>query len=95
LDDQSSALASTIKTHLTNSLYIVVLLPQGLEFIITILAIFKAGKIAVPCSIPKQKNGTERLLAILEDSGSKDIICSKIETSRIKLNDKSNSAKFI
>ncbi len=91
LDDQSSSLASTIKTHLNNSLYIVVLLPQGLEFIITILAIFKAGKIAVPCSIPKQKNGTERLLAILEDSGSKDIICSKIETSRIlKNNDEAN-----
>lgn len=83
LDDQSSSLSSAIKTHLTDSLYIVVLLPQGLEFIITILAIFKAGKIAVPCSIPKQKNGTERLLAILEDSGSNDIICSKIETSRI------------
>lgn len=83
LDDQSSSLSSAIKTHLTDSLYIVVLLPQGLEFIITILAIFKAGKIAVPCSIPKQKNGTERLLAILEDSSSNDIICSKIETSRI------------
>lgn len=88
LDDQSSALASSIKTQLKASLYIVILLPQGLEFIITILAIFKAGKIAVPCSIPKRKNGIDRLLAILKDSGSKDIICSKIETSRIlKKND--------
>jgi len=91
LNDQSSSLSSAIKTHLANSLYIVVLLPQGLDFIITILAIFKAGKIAVPCSIPKRKNSTDRLLAILEDSGSKDIICSKIETSRIlNKNDEAN-----
>ena len=83
LDDQSSALSDTIKTRLKDSLYIIILLPQGLEFIITILAIFKAGKIAIPCSIPKRKNGLDRLLSILEDSGSKDIICSEIETSRI------------
>ena len=83
LDDQSSDLACAIKNQLGDSLYIVILLPQGLEFIITILAIFKAGKIAIPCIIPKRKNGVDRLLAILKDSGSKDIICSEIETLRI------------
>ena len=83
LDDQSSALSYSIKNQLKDSLYVILLLPQGLEFIITILAIFKAGKIAIPCSIPKRKNGMDRLLAILKDSNSKDIICSEIETSRI------------
>lgn len=89
LDNQSSALSYLIKNQLKDSLYIVILLPQGLEFIITILAIFKAGKIAIPCSIPKRKNGIDRLLAILKDAKSKDIICSEIETSRIlkKFND--------
>ena len=59
------------------------MLPQGLEFIITILAIFKAGKIAIPHSIPKRKNSINRLLSILKDVSSKDIICSEIEVSRI------------
>ena len=65
------------------------MLPQELEFIITILAVFKAGKIAIPCSIPKQKNSVDRFSSILKDAGSRDIICSEIETSRIlkKFND--------
>ena len=89
LDDQSSALSYSIKNQLKNSQYVIILLPQGLEFIITILAIFKAGKIAIPCSIPKRKNSVDRLLSILKDAGSRDIICSEIETSRIlkKFND--------
>ena len=65
------------------------MLPQELEFIITMLAVFKAGKIAIPCSIPKRKNSVDRFLSILIDAGPRDIICSEIETSRIlkKFND--------
>lgn len=83
LEEQSSAVSCSIKNQLKDALYVIILLPQGLEFIITILAVFKAGKIAIPCNIPKRKNGVDRLLAILKDSGSKDIICSEIERSRI------------
>jgi acyl-CoA synthetase (AMP-forming)/AMP-acid ligase II len=66
-----------------NSKLVVILLPQGIDFIITFFAILKAGKIAIPCSIPKRENGINRFLSIIENSGAKDIILKTTDKNRL------------
>ena len=82
LDSASNRLAKHLIQNTSNKL-IVILLPQGINFIIAILAIFKAGKIAIPCSIPKRENGLMRLIQILNNSKSVDLILHQTDYQRL------------
>ncbi len=82
LENKSNSLAQNITQNLKSDL-IIILLPQGIDFIITFLAILKAGKIAIPCSIPKRQNGINRFLSIIENSGATDIILKTVDKNRL------------
>lgn len=74
LDQLSNVLANQILNEAPKAESAILVFPQCLEFIVTYLACFKAGIIAVPVSVPNKQHGIVPLESIAEDSGAKIIM---------------------
>lgn len=74
LHEQSEALAWRLRQRVPAGARAVLLFPQSLDFVVAFMACLRAGVIAVPLSLPINRQGYERLLGVLHDSAPELIL---------------------
>ncbi|MBC8946188.1 fatty acyl-AMP ligase [Xenorhabdus indica] len=70
LEQQSHLLACSLVAAGQQGKTVVLMYPPGLEFIVGLLACFKAGAVAVPSNVVQGSRHLKRLMQILNDSGA-------------------------
>ncbi|PSA96654.1 hypothetical protein C6370_04790 [Bacillus atrophaeus] len=81
LEQKVKLLVGKLDTHLKPQEKVILILPQGLEYICSILACFHSNVTAIPTSIVSIMNGTEltsKIKPILSDSNAKCIITNTV-----------------
>ncbi|WP_268481465.1 AMP-binding protein [Bacillus atrophaeus] len=81
LEQKVKLLVEKLDTHLKPQEKVILILPQGLEYICSILACFHSNVTAIPTSIVSIMNGTEltsKIKPILSDSNAKCIITNTV-----------------
>ncbi len=81
LEQRSHQLACSLMTAGQQGKTVILMYPPGLEFIVGLIACFKAGVIAVPSNVVRGSRHLQRLTQILNDSGA-DVILTTLELSR-------------
>jgi acyl-CoA synthetase (AMP-forming)/AMP-acid ligase II/acyl carrier protein len=71
LEEQASAIAAELAHHAQPGERVLLLLPQGLEYIAALFGCFYAGLVAVPAYPPRNNHNIERLKLIIADCGAK------------------------
>ncbi|MCP9269808.1 fatty acyl-AMP ligase [Xenorhabdus sp. XENO-1] len=81
LDQRSHQLACILVNTGQQGKAVILMYPPGLEFIIGLVACFKAGAIAVPSNVVRGSHHLQRLTQILNDSEAK-VILTTLELSK-------------
>jgi acyl-CoA synthetase (AMP-forming)/AMP-acid ligase II/acyl carrier protein len=71
---------------------VLLLFPQGLEYLIALFGCFYAGAIAVPAYPPRNNRNLKRLLAIMDNCGSRHIMADRDGVQHIERMDRDFSA---
>lgn len=64
---------------------VLLLFPQGIEYLVALFGCFYAGVIAVPAYPPRNNRNLKRLLAIMENCGSQHIMSDRAGIAHIEL----------
>ncbi|MDC9603616.1 fatty acyl-AMP ligase [Xenorhabdus griffiniae] len=86
LEQRSHQLACALVAGGQQGKTVILMYPAGLEFIVGLLACFKAGAIAVPSNVVRGSRHLQRLTQILNDSEAK-VILTTSELSRVLSNE--------
>ena len=86
LDRQARSIASRLQSLTPADARIVLVYPYeaGLEFIAAFFGCLYAGRVAVPCHPPRDRNAGEDLQARLVDSGASAVLTDKNSIARLK-----------
>jgi phthiocerol/phenolphthiocerol synthesis type-I polyketide synthase C len=71
LEEQARAIAAELGQHAQPGERVLLLLPQGLEYIAALFGCFYAGLVAVPAYPPRNNHNIERLQLIIDDCDAK------------------------
>ncbi len=81
LDRAARSVAALLEQHSAIGDRVLLLFPQGLDFIIALCACFYSGRVAVPAYPPRPNRGTDRLIGIIQDaSPALALTCSDVKT---------------
>ena len=76
LDQRAQSVAAGLLDRGFDGQPVVLSFPPGLDFVIAFCACMYAGAVAVPATLPASRRTSQRLNAILEDSGARCILTS-------------------
>jgi 8-amino-7-oxononanoate synthase len=81
-----TALASRLRESGCAGKAVVLVYPTGIDFVIAFLACLSAGAIAVPSELPRRRGKSDRLQAILQDSGAAALLVDRDLSGRFRDN---------
>jgi amino acid adenylation domain-containing protein len=91
LDRAARSVAALLEQHSAIGDRVLLLFPQGLDFIIALCACFYSGRVAVPAYPPRPNRGTDRLIGIIQDAApAAALTSSEVKTKALHhfVNDK-------
>lgn len=84
LSDQVNHLSAQLQQHSTEGDRILLMFPQGIEFILSFFAVINASRIAVPADIPRTKGFSDRIQRIVDNCEASTIITLKRLVDQVK-----------
>lgn len=83
-DEQAQAVAAELQARQLQGERVLLLFPQGLEYLISLFGCFYAGAIAVPAYPPRSNHNLLRLMAIMDNCGARHIMADQDGISHIQ-----------
>lgn len=83
-DEQAQAVAAELQARQLQGERVLLLFPQGLEYLISLFGCFYAGAIAVPAYPPRSNHNLLRLLAIMDSCEARHILADQDGISHIQ-----------